>query len=99
MSNDLKKVKKLPKFKNEDEERKFWATHELSDVFNVTRGVDVIFPNLRPSTRTITIRVPESLLNNLKRIANKKDVPYQSLMKVFLDEKVKEEFIQVKHNP
>lgn len=99
MSNSLKKVKKLPKFQNEDEERKFWAAHELSDVFDVTRGVDVIFPNLRPSTRTITIRVPESLLNNLKRIANKKDVPYQSLMKVFLDEKVKEEFIQVKHAP
>lgn len=99
MSNNLKKVKQLPKFKNEDEERKFWATHELSDVFDVTRGVDVIFPNLKLSTRTITIRVPESLLNNLKRIANKKDVPYQSLMKVFLERLVKEESMQVKHAP
>lgn len=99
MSNNLKKVKQLPKFKNEDEERKFWAAHELSDVFDVTRGVDVIFPNLKLSTRTITIRVPESLLNNLKRIANKKDVPYQSLMKVFLERLVKEESMQVKRAP
>ncbi|KKR34026.1 MAG: hypothetical protein UT63_C0008G0025 [Candidatus Gottesmanbacteria bacterium GW2011_GWC2_39_8] len=96
----MKKIKNLPKFKNEDEERKFWATHELSDVFDTTHGVDVIFPNLKPSTKTITIRVSESLLNDLKNIANKKDVPYQSLVKIYLNEKIREEFgLQVKHAP
>ena len=89
----MKKVtKKLPEFKNEDEERAFWAKHELSDVFDVKKGVNVTFQNLKPSTKTITIRVSESLLNSLKAIANKKDVPYQSLVKIFLDEKVKEEY-------
>lgn len=91
-----KVIKQLPDFKNEDEEREFWATHELSDVFDVTKGVNVTFQNLKPSTKTITIRVSESLLNSLKAIANKKDVPYQSLVKIFLDEKVKEESIKVK---
>ena len=84
-------IKKLPSFRNEDEERKFWTTHELSDVFDVTRGVDVTFPNLKPSTKTITIRVSESMLFALKGIARKKDVPYQSLAKVYLDEKIREE--------
>lgn len=86
-----KKIKQLPEFKNEDEEREFWATHKLSDVFDVKKGVSVVFPNLKPSTKTITIRVPESLLNDLKVIANKKDVPYQSLVKIFLDDKIKAE--------
>lgn len=96
----MKKIKKLPEFKNEDEERKFWAIHELSDVFDVSKGVDVVFPNLKLSTKTITIRVSESLLSDLKSIANKKDVPYQSLVKVYLNEKVREEFgSQVKHAP
>lgn len=89
--NNLKKIKKLPNFKNEDEERDFWAAHELSDVFDVSKGVNVVFPNLKFSTKTITIRVPQSLLNDLKVIANKKDVPYQSMVKIMLSEKVKEE--------
>jgi predicted DNA binding CopG/RHH family protein len=87
----MNKIKRLPEFKNEDEEREFWAKHELSDVFDVSKGVNVVFPNLKLSTKTITIRVSESLLYALKRIANKKDVPYQSLVKMFLDEKVKDE--------
>lgn len=87
----MKKIKKLPNFKNEDEEREFWAEHELSDIFDTARGTNVVFPNLKLSTRTITIRVTESLLNALKAIANKKDVPYQSLVKIFLADKVKEE--------
>lgn len=90
------KRKALPKFKNEDEERKFWATHELSDVFDVKKGVNVTFPNLKPSTRTITIRVPQALIDDLKRIANKKDVPYQSMVKIFLDEKVREEMLSTR---
>jgi predicted DNA binding CopG/RHH family protein len=91
-----KKSKNLPLFKNEDEEREYWATHEVSDVFDVSKGVNAVFPNLKPSTKIITLRVPESLLSGLKRIANKKDVPYQSLMKIFLAEKVREEDMAVR---
>ena len=91
-------LKKLPEFKNEDEEREFWASHELTDYFDVNKAViNPVFPKLKPSTKTITIRVSESLLNSLKRLANKKDVPYQSLVKIFLDEKVNEES-KVKHS-
>ena len=90
-------IKKLPLFKNEDEERDFWNTHELTDYFDVNKSIiNPVFPNLKPSTKTITIRVTESLLNSLKRIANKKDVPYQSLVKIFLDEKVKEDSANIK---
>lgn len=89
----MSKFKKLPKFKNEDEEAEFWGTHDLTDYFDISKAIiNPVFPNLKLSTKTITLRVPESLLNSLKMIANKKDVPYQSLMKIFLDEKVKEEF-------
>lgn len=97
----MKKLKKIPKFKNEDEEDKFWATHDSTEYVDWSKAtVNPVFPNLKPSTKTITIRVPEYLLHSLKAIANKKDVPYQSLVKIFLDEKVKEEFnLQVKHAP
>ncbi len=89
----MKKLKPIPGFKNEDEEAEFWATHDTTDYFDINKAlVNPSFPNLKPSTKTITIRVTESLLNNLKAIAHKKDVPYQSLVKIFLDEKVKEEF-------
>lgn len=88
----MKKLKPIPRFKNEDEEDKFWATHDSTEYFDASKAERVVFPNLKPSTKTITIRVTESLLNNLKAIANKKDVPYQSLVKIFLDEKVKEEY-------
>ncbi len=93
----MNKIKKLPKFKNEDGERAFWAKHELSDIFDVNKGVNVIFPNLKPSTKTITIRVPQTLIDNLKMIANKKDVPYQSLVKVYLDRLVREETQPARH--
>lgn len=97
----MKKLKSIPRFKNEGEEAEFWATHDSTDYFDISEAVvNPVFPNLKLSTKTITIRVPESLLNALKSIANKKDVPYQSLVKIFLDEKVKEEFSsQVKHAP
>lgn len=88
----MKKLKKIPKFKNEEEEDKFWATHDSTEYVDWNKAmVNPAFPNLKPSTKTITIRVPESLLASLKMIANRKDVPYQSLVKIFLDEKVKEE--------
>ena len=88
----MKKLKQIPRFKNENAEAEFWATHDSTDYFDIDKAViNPSFPNLKLSTRTITIRVSESLLNALKRIANKKDVPYQSLVKIFLDEKVREE--------
>jgi len=97
----VKKLKAIPKFRSEDEEAEFWATHDTTDYFDISRAmINPPFPNLKPSTRVITIRVPDSMLYSLKMIANKKDVPYQSLVKIYLDEKLKEEFgIQVKHAP
>jgi len=89
----MNKLKKIPKFKDEEEEANFWDTHVTTDYFDIKKAVvNPSFPNLKLSTKTITIRVTESLLDSLKMIANKKDVPYQSLVKMFLDEKVKEEF-------
>lgn len=92
----MKKLKKIPRFKNEDEEAEFWGTHDTTDYFDISKAIiNPVFPNLKPSTRAITIRVPESLLYALKVLANKKDVPYQSLVKIFLAEKVKEENMAV----
>lgn len=94
----MNKVKKLPKFKNEDEAREFWAKHDLVEYFDLNEAIiNPVLPNLKPSTRTITMRVPESLLNSIKSLANKKDVPYQSLMKILLDEKIKEEMLNQSH--
>ena len=87
----MKKLKKIPKFKNEDDERDFWATHDSTDYIDWSKAKRVIFPNLKPSVRSISLRLPESMINSLKVLANKKDVPYQSLMKVYLSEKIKEE--------
>ncbi len=84
-------LKLIPKFKNEDEEAEFWATHDTTEYFDTSKPLDIDFPNLKPTTKTITLRLPVSLLNRIRKIANKKDVPYQSLMKVFLDAKAKEE--------
>ena len=85
-----KKLKTIPLFKTEDEEARFWASHDSTDYIDWTRAKRIEFPQLKPTTQTITLRLPLSLLYELKKIANKKDVPYQSLMKVFLDEKIKE---------
>ncbi|OGE17324.1 hypothetical protein A3F00_05570 [Candidatus Daviesbacteria bacterium RIFCSPHIGHO2_12_FULL_37_11] len=88
----MSKLKQLPNFKNEDEEQQFWASHELLDYFDISKAIiNPVFSNLKPSTKTISIRLPEWLIGSLKTIANKRDVPYQSLVKIFLAEKVKEE--------
>ena len=93
----MKKLKLLTKFKNEDEERDFWATHDVIDYFDVDKViVNPSFPNLKFSTQTVSIRLSQSLLDALKELANKKDVPYQSLMKIYLSEKVEEELQEVK---
>lgn len=89
----MKKLKEIPKFKNEEEEANFWDTHDSTEYIDWDKAVvNPKFPNLKFSTKTITIRVTESLLDSLKMIANKKDVPYQSLIKVWLDKMVKDEF-------
>lgn len=88
----MKKLKPTPNFKSEDAARKFWATHDSTDYIDWSKAKKIKFPNLKPSVRSISIRLPESLINDLKILANKKDVPYQSLMKIFLTEKVEEEF-------
>ncbi len=79
-----KKLKPIPKFKNEDEEAQFWLTHDTTDYFDWSKAQWVKFPNLKPSAKTISIRLPLSLLDDLKIAANKRDVPYQSLMKIIL---------------
>ena len=84
--------KPLPQFSSEDEEREFWATHDSTEYVDWSRAErNPAFARLKPSTRTVSIRLPESLIAALKTLANKKDVPYQSLVKMFLAEKVKEE--------
>jgi predicted DNA binding CopG/RHH family protein len=83
--------RRVPTFKNEDEEREFWATHDSTEFVDWSKAKRAVFPNLKPSTKTISLRLPESMIAALKLLANKRDVPYQSLLKVFLAEKVEEE--------
>jgi len=81
----MKKMDKvIPKFKNEDEEREFWATHSPLDYFDSEKLKRPSFPKLKPSLKSISIRLPEDMLAELKILANKKDVPYQSLAKIYL---------------
>lgn len=80
------KTKKVPKFKSEDQEREFWAKNDVTDFFDVKNGKKMNFPNLKPSTQTISLRLPEDLLEEIKVMANKRDVPYQSLIKILLRE-------------
>ncbi len=87
----MKKLKSIPRFRDEDEEREFWAKEESFDYLDWSRAERMVLPNLRPSTRTISLRLPESLLADLKVLANRLDVPYQSLMKVYLAESVTRE--------
>jgi predicted DNA binding CopG/RHH family protein len=88
-----KKLKPIPKFKNEDEEREFWATHSSVDYFDLSKAEVVHggFTNLKPSTQVISIRLPLSILNELKIKANKLDVAYQSLIKIYLAERIEQE--------
>lgn len=86
----MKKPLKVPKFKSEDEEKKFWNKVELTDYFDSSDFQPVVFPNLKPSTKTISLRLPEGLLYRLKVMANEQDVPYQSLIKILLNEKLEE---------
>jgi predicted DNA binding CopG/RHH family protein len=86
-----KKLKEIPKFKNEDEEREFWWTHDSTEYVDWDNAELAVFPNLKPTTRTISLRLPNSMLERLKVAANKRDVPYQSLIKMFLKERLDKE--------
>lgn len=88
----MKKLKQIPKFKTDAEERNFWAVHDFTDYFDMSKAEEVIFPNLKPSTKSISIRLPEYLLARIKQIANFRDVPYQSLIKILLSQSVEREF-------
>ena len=80
--------KPVPEFKSEAEERAFWEEHDTADYLDWSQAEVTQFPNLKPSTSTISLRLPAQLLADLKRLANKRDVPYQSLLKVYLAERV-----------
>ena len=85
------KKMKIPKFKGEDRERGYWAGHDSTTHVNWSKARRMVFPKLKPSARTISLRLPQSLLEELKVLANKRDVPYQSLLKIFLAERVERE--------
>jgi predicted DNA binding CopG/RHH family protein len=87
----MKKLKKIPKFKNEDEEREFWSKANSTEYVDWSNAKKVSFPKLKPSTKTISIRLPEHLIEELKILANKRDVPYQSLIKIILNERIDRE--------
>lgn len=84
----MKKHLKLPKFKNEDQEREFWDKIDLADYYEPEDFVHVDFPNLKPTTRSISIRMPEYILTRLKIRANELDIPYQTLMKQYISKEV-----------
>ena len=90
MKNNIK-LKTIPTFRTEDEEAKFWNNHDSTEYVDCSKAVQADFPNLKPSTKSITLRLPVNLLNSIKTLANKRDVPYQSMMKILLAQKVKEE--------
>ena len=85
------KKKRVPRFRSEDKEREFWIKEESGEYVDWSRARRVILPNLKPSLKTISLRLPELMLAELKLLANKRDVPYQSLIKIFLAERLDEE--------
>ncbi len=89
-----KELKEIPIFKSEDEEREFWTTHDSTEYVDWDKAETVVLPKLKPSTKTISLRLPELMLNELRVIANKRDVPYQSLIKMFLKERIDQELKQ-----
>lgn len=84
--------KPIPKFKNEDKEQKFWSENDSSEYLNWKSAEQVLFPNLRPSTKAISLRLSESLLDAIRQMANERDMPYQSLIKMFLQERIEQDF-------
>jgi predicted DNA binding CopG/RHH family protein len=85
--------KKIPTFKLESEERRFWAREDSAEYLDWSKAKRVSFPHLKPSLKTISLRLPQSMIEELKVLANKRDVPYQSLLKLFLSERIKKELV------
>jgi len=90
--------KSIPKFKNEQEERAFWSAHDSSEYLDWKSAERVLFPNLKPSTKSISLRLPESLLDALRQMANERDVPYQSLIKMILQDRIERD-LKSRHLP
>jgi predicted DNA binding CopG/RHH family protein len=86
----MKKLKKIPKFKSLVEEEEFWSIHDSTDYIDYSKVELGFFPELKPSSKTISIRLPESLVEAIKLLANKQDIPYQSMLKILLADKVRE---------
>lgn len=84
-------MKKIPKFKSEDEERDFWAKADSSEYIDWSKAKKSVLPNIKPSLKTISLRLPELMIEELKLLAHKRDVPYQSLIKIFISERLSEE--------
>lgn len=84
-----KQRKTVPKFASEADERAFWETHDSSDYLDWSKAQQVVLPHLKPTTKTISLRLPQHLLDSIKAAANARDVPYQSLIKVWLQEKLR----------
>ena len=88
--------KGVPRFKSEHEERDYWASHDSTEHVDWSAARRVLLPNLKPSLKTISVRLPQSMIDELKVLANRRDVPYQSLMKVFLAERIEQELRSVR---
>lgn len=84
-------MKKIPDFSSEQEEQKFWANADSTDYIDWNQSKKVVLQNLKPSTKKISLRLPESMIEELKLLANKRDVPYQSLLKIYLSERISQE--------
>ena len=90
--------KSIPKFKNENQEQEFWSEHDSTEYLDWKKAERVLFPNLKPSTKSISLRLPESLLDALRQMANERDVPYQSLIKMILQERIERD-LRSRHLP
>ena len=88
MSKPAKALKPIPKFRSDEEAGEFWLTHDTTEYFDWSKAQRVQFPKLRPSTTTISLRLPQGMLDELRILANQQDVPYQSLLKVYLAERL-----------
>ncbi|MBL6956046.1 MAG: BrnA antitoxin family protein [Chlorobium phaeobacteroides] len=96
----MKKQKKtVPEFRTEQDEREFWATHDSSEYIDWKKAGTAIFPDLKPTMKTISLRLPEQMLNRIKVLANERDVPYQSLLKMFLKERIDREYEPKRNKP
>ena len=87
----MKKKKKIPKFTSEEKERRYWAKEDSTEYVDWEKAKRVVLPKLKPSLKTISLRLPELMLAELKLLANKRDIPYQSLLKMFLAERIDQE--------